>query len=107
MSVFRVYFDRIEDPSRSCLTIEALVDVVDGVVVDEWLVIRHGPGVGPHRFAPNRAIAWSIHHAHDALVEAGGRAVAPLEEDPQMTLADAPILPGHDPTIRIGSDSAR
>lgn len=99
-----VFWQRVKDDvTRSDITIAGSVLVyADGTMVPHW-ELRSGPGLGPHHFkdlALGRRVAWSIHHCIDALRAYAGQ--PDLEDDPQMSLDDAPLTAGHEPTIRIG-----
>jgi hypothetical protein len=101
-----IHFDRITEPDTgSALTARAFARYRHTEQVDSWWEVSIGPGTGPHMgrdISTLRRWAWALHHLADALTE---HTTQPAEavDDPQLTLADAPVADGHTPTIRIGA----
>lgn len=99
---------RIEEPdTHSTLTARAFGRYLRGEQIDAWWEASIGPGTGPHMgrdINTLRRWAWALHQLADALERhcALGPPVEP-EQDPQLTLADAPVAAGHTPTIKIGA----
>lgn len=104
----QVYHRVVTDPiSRSDMTFEAwIVTNTAGDVAAEFST-RNGPGGGPHILRGLdlcQHLAWVQLDMWRAITRAAaGRALAAPEPDPQLSLDDAPLTPGHEPTIKIGA----
>lgn len=93
-----------DDTTKSDVTIRGWVLVhADGTMVPNW-DIHHGPGLGPHEFVDlklGRRVSWALHHCIDALRSYTGTTIDDID-DPQLSLADAPLAAGHHATIKVG-----
>lgn len=102
--VIGVFWQRVRDDiTKSDITVAGTVTAyADGTLRPHW-ELRVGPGLGPHHFedlALGHRVAWALHHCVDALNAYTGQ--PDPEQDPQMTLEDAPLTDGHPATIRVG-----
>lgn len=102
-----VHFDRITEPdTHTAVTLRGYARLEHGQQIDAWWDITPGPGTGPHMgrdIATLRRLGWACHHLADALEQHAALGHAEPVDDPQLSLADAPVYDGHHPTITIGA----